>query len=107
MSNLIERQSAIDEWKNDFKGYVNALNIPRDDYNGIMEYIDELPSAEPEWNNHTVACLLADMFDDPCACNYNDIDEWLPKKCEVIDSCPNPVGVACWEQFLKHRKENR
>lgn len=38
---------AIDEWKNDFKGYVNALNIPRDDYNGIMEYIDELPSAQP------------------------------------------------------------
>ena len=48
MSDLIERQSAIDEWKNDFKGYVNSINIPRDDYNGIMEYIDELPSAEPE-----------------------------------------------------------
>ena len=37
----------IDRWKNDFKGYVNALNIPRDDYNGIMAYIDELPSAQP------------------------------------------------------------
>ena len=48
MSNLIDRQKAIDEWKNDFKGYVNALNIPRDDYNGIMAYIDELPSAQPE-----------------------------------------------------------
>ena len=44
----ISRQAAIDEWKNDFKGYVNALNIPRDDYNGIMAYIDELPSAQPE-----------------------------------------------------------
>jgi len=30
----------------------------------------------------------------------------LPEKCEVIDACPNPVGVACWEQFLTHRKEN-
>ena len=29
------------------------------------------------------------------------------RKCEVIDACPNPVGVACWEQFLKHRAERR
>lgn len=42
----ISRQAAIEDWKNDFKGYVNALNIPRDDYNGIMAYIDELPSAD-------------------------------------------------------------
>lgn len=48
MSDLIERQAAIEEWKNDFKGYVNALNIPRDDYNGIMEYIDELPPAQSD-----------------------------------------------------------
>ena len=48
MSDPISRQTAIDEWRNDFKGYVNALDIPRDDYNGIMEYIDELPSTQPE-----------------------------------------------------------
>ena len=47
-SDSISRKMAIDEWKNDFKGYVNALNIPRDDYNGIMAYIDELPSAQQE-----------------------------------------------------------
>ena len=45
---LIDRQAAIDEWKKDFKGYINALNMPKDDYDGIMEYIDELPSAQPE-----------------------------------------------------------
>lgn len=77
-----------------------------------MEYIlaqtkKQISQAQPEWNNRTVACLLADLFDDTCACNYNGIDEWLPEKCEVIDSCPNPVGVACWEQFLKHRAERR
>ena len=43
------RQAAIDEWKNDFKGYINALDIPKDDYKGIMEYINELPSAQPGW----------------------------------------------------------
>ena len=69
--------------------------------------LERLPSAQPEWNNHTVACMLAELFDDTCACNYNGIDEWLPEKCEVIDACPNPVGVACWEQFLKHRAERR
>ena len=31
----------VNEWKEDFKGYINALIMPRDDYNGIMEYIDE------------------------------------------------------------------
>ena len=76
----------------------------------LQECIENLPSVQPqtEWNNHTVACLLAELFGDACACNFNGIDEWLPEKCEVIDACPNPVGVACWEQFLKHRsrKEN-
>lgn len=76
-------------------------------YSELHDMISMLPSAQPEWNNHTVACLLAELFDDTCACNYNGIDEWLPKKCEVLDACPNPVGVACWEQYLKHRAERR
>ena len=56
-------------------------------------------------NSHEVALLLAELFDDTCACNYGNIDEWLPKKCEFANtSCPNPGGVTCWEQFLKYRK---
>ena len=73
----------------------------------VNSAIINLPSAQPEWNNHTVACMLAELFDDDCACNYNGIDEWLPRKCELLDACPNPVGVACWEQYLKHRAERR
>lgn len=73
----------------------------------VQSKIEQLPSEEPEWNNHTVAWLLAELFGDACACNYNGIDEWLPEKCEVIDACPNPVGVACWEQYLTHRAERR
>ena len=73
----------------------------------VLAALEGLPSAQPEWNNHTVACMLAELFNDTCACNYNGIDEWLPEKCEVIDACPNPVGVACWEQYLKHRAERR
>lgn len=36
-------ENLIIEWKKDFKEYVNSLSILRDDYKGIMEYIDELP----------------------------------------------------------------
>ena len=51
---------------------------------------------------HEVAVIIANLFGDDCACNFNDIDEWLPFKCELIESCPNPCGVACWEQYLKY-----
>ena len=104
MDDLISRQAAIEaldhmdympgEWA------VKGLTMCKD-------AIKALPSAQTEWNNHIVACLLAELFNDTCACNYNNIDEWLPEKCELLDSCPNPAGVACWEQFLKHRAERR
>lgn len=55
------------------------------------------------YNAHEVAEIIADLFGDPCACNFNSIDEWLPFKCELQADCPHPVGVACWEQYLKYR----
>lgn len=48
MSDLISKNQSLIEWKEDFKSYVECLDIPRDDYKGIMAYIDEVPSAEPE-----------------------------------------------------------
>lgn len=58
------------------------------------------------YNIHEVACILADAFGDTCACNFNDIDEWLPEKCDFAEKeCPNVVGVACWEQYLKYKEE--
>lgn len=52
---------------------------------------------------HDVAELLAEVIGDDCACNVNGNDEWLPCHCDFRDTvCPYPVGVACWEQFLKH-----
>ena len=105
MDDLISRQAAIDalyDWSEHSMTDAEAWHIRQ-----VIGDIKSMPSAQPEWNNHTVACLLAEMFGDDCACNFNGIDEWLPEKCEVIDSCPNPVGVACWKQFLKHRAERR
>lgn len=96
----ISRQAAIDA----IRSYYDEFDTSD---KSIEERIEALSPVQPEWNNHTVACLLAELFGDTCACNYNDIDKWLPEKCELLDSCPNPVGVACWEQFLKHKAERR
>lgn len=57
------------------------------------------------YTRHEVACIIAELFGDDCACNFNGIDEWLPLKCELLDACPYPVGVACWEQYLKHKED--
>ena len=54
---------------------------------------------------HDVAVILANAICDDCACNINSNDEWLPQLCELQEACPEPVGVACWEQYLKHRAE--
>lgn len=127
MSDLIERQAAIDALAKHEKSRGHNYTLFVDIVSECAEIIRDLPSAQPEtcaywdgessfcalhrpsaqqeWNNHTVACLLAELFNDNCACNYCGIDEWLPEKCELLDSCPNPVGVACWEQFLKHKAE--
>ena len=102
MSDLINRQVAIELIENESRKWGDEYGV-----SDVLCDLADLPSAQPEWNNHTVACLLAELFDDTCACNYNGIDEWLPEKCELLDSCPNPVGVACWEQFLKHKAERR
>lgn len=42
MSDLIET------WKNDFRAFVNSLNLDRDDYKTMMEYIDEIPAVQPD-----------------------------------------------------------
>lgn len=78
MMDLIDRQSAIDAIQERINqvGYTHNKSVL-----SIMQAVMELPSAELEWNNHTVACLLADLFGDSCACNYCGIDEWLPESC--------------------------
>lgn len=58
------------------------------------------------YNIHEVATIISELLCDDCACNFNGNDEWLPQYCEFSETCcPKPVGVACWEQYLKHRSE--
>lgn len=43
----------LSHWKTDFKGYIDALDMPRDDYKGVMEYIEEVPSEQSEGEQRT------------------------------------------------------
>ena len=102
MDDLISRQ-AVEEIINDIRDCISV-----EGYWAILERLKKLPPVNPQepktgWNNHQIACMIADLFGDACACNYNGIDEWLGELCDFKDTCcPNPVGVACWEQFLKY-----
>lgn len=76
--------------------------------NDFGNHIAELIVAEQDgqlYTVHDVAVILASAIGDDCACNINSNDEWLPQVCELQEACPHPVGVACWEQYLKHRAE--
>lgn len=77
------------------------------DWRTHYEAIKQLPAISPArvgYNNNEVACIIAELMGDDCACNFNGIDEWLPYYCEFRDTCcPHPVGVACWEQYLTYR----
>lgn len=56
------------------------------------------------YTRHEVACIIAEILGDICACNYGCNDEWLPDYCDFADTCcPDPTGVACWEQYLTHK----
>ena len=51
--NVLKAQSTVEpevisKWKKEFREYVDSLDIARDDWKGIIEYIDELPSAQPD-----------------------------------------------------------
>ena len=85
---------------------LNDLKAQWDMYGGdegITATFAELEQVKKKnkYSAHDVALILSDAFGDSCACNFNGNDEWLPEKCELLDTCPDVVGVACWEQYLK------
>lgn len=59
----------LSEWKNDFKGFVKSLEISKDDYKGIMEYINDVP--EPQWI--PVANGLPNIREDVLVSSYDEV----------------------------------
>ena len=58
----------IETWKNDFRAFVNSLNLSRDDYKTMMEYIDEIPAVQPD---HTAD--VSKKVSISCAHENNDV----------------------------------
>lgn len=71
--------------------------------NDCMNALDEQPAADVV-EADKVAEMLRNLFGDDCACNYNDLDEWLPTKCKYAETeCPMPKErLGCWKELVKH-----
>lgn len=62
----------IKKWQEEFRAYIGGLLLLREDYRGIMEYIDEVPTIEPEitrcaecihWKHSAVRENYCEVFD--------------------------------------------
>lgn len=94
---------AYEDFVNGYECFCTSDDYEYEMHKAVLALLKEQEAKQ--YNSHEVACIIADLFGDPCACNFNDIDEWLPYKCDFRETCcPNPVGVACWEQYLKHKE---
>ena len=86
MSDLISKNQSLTKWKEDFKDFVEGLDMPRDDYKGIMEYIDEVPSAEPRKKGKWI-------FIHPL--QKNDLGAYMCSVCEYGDWDIKPTDKYC------------
>lgn len=64
---------------------------------------DICPKAESMTDR--IADYILDIIGDDCACNFNDIDEWLPYICEFAEECDPHDIRGCWKQYIKHLKD--
>lgn len=95
----------LSEWKNDFKGFVKSLSMPRDDYKGIMEYIDEIP--EPHWIPVADGLpniredVLVSYYDEVMAGWLNDDGTWYAEGFGRL----NMNDIAAWRLLPEPYKE--
>ena len=73
----------------------------------LKRYVKRVPAVDA-LPVDIVAQMLCDAIGDPCACNVNCNDEWLPMVCDLQNECPYPKdGLGCWKQYIKHYGERR
>lgn len=92
----VDRDTLIRALQGDSKRYREAYK--RGYETGYEKAREEL------YSDHQVAEILAELFGDKCVCDIIGTSDWLPDCCEVLSEGPEPAGVSCWEQYLKHRK---
>ncbi len=96
----------IEEWAKDFKSYVNELQMPRDDYKGVMSYIDDAllllkeqeakPMIENEhgWNCPSCGMKLIGKTASGYPCDLIDLPEDEP-----IHFCPKCGQAVKWDEI--------
>lgn len=90
------------EWKDDFKGFVKSLEISRDDYKGIVEYIDDVP--EPHWIPVTQATPTEDddywaTFDAETGKSVDWASWYQGRWVTWIEGSPAPLSnVIAWQK---------
>ena len=62
---------SVMKWQVKFREYISGLNLPRDDYRAIMEYIDEVP-VQPE----TIRCKECKYSSDDEYCHCSKVTWW-------------------------------
>ena len=93
----------IDEWKQDFKSFINELQMLRDDYNGIMAYIDDGAELLKE---HEAVKPIKPIYhgDDSYTCdNCGETVGWEEMACCGIDQvkfkyCPGCGRKVKWDE---------
>ena len=107
-----EMGMTVEEWAKDFKAFVDELQMPRDDYKGIIAYIEDgVKLQEPDWIN--VKDKLPDNGQDLLAylnygeetriapCNYAD-GVWFDCMMNCVVALPY---ITHWMPLPKSPKE--
>jgi len=92
----------IEEWAKDFKSYVNALDMPRDDYNGIIEYIDDAIDLLKE--QEAMTQYVIDDFQPTCkACGFRPFAGFIPSlewmRERGFNFCPHCKRKVKWNDI--------
>lgn len=100
----ITKKEAIEKikkmtYKDDFRTFVDSLNLSRDDYKTMMEYIDEIPGAQPErkkgkwivatWVNVNTGEMRKGRYCSVCKCGYFHYDVSVNTVSDIPNYCPN------------------
>ena len=87
----------IEEWAKDFKSYVNELNMPRDDYKGIMIYIDEALALLKEQEAKKVKIDMYGNYYCPWCSTDTSIEMGIMKLKIGTSYCPYCGKKVKWE----------
>ena len=88
---------------NEFDDGNDPHEIKREMFQVVLAKTRKMPTVGGWISVKEAANIIAELFGDDCACNFNGIDEWLPQYCEhAATDCPHTAGTTCWEQYIKY-----